>query len=83
MGIGEGRLTRKGTFELLKEGLDFGKQRWQRHSSRNNENKSVEKQSSLRHLDYRNVKDKAEKDPENEESWKVFKKDNDLVRTLF
>ena len=33
--------------------------------------------------DYRNVKDKAEKDPENEESWKVFKKDNDLVRTLF
>lgn len=43
----------------------------------------MEKQSSLRHLDYRNVKDKAEKDPENKESRKVFKKDNDLVRTLF
>ena len=28
-------------------------------------------------------KDKAAKDPENEESWDVFKKDNDLVRALF
>lgn len=39
--------------------------------------------SSLTHLDHRNVKDKATKDPEDKKSWNVSKKDNDLVKLCF
>lgn len=85
MGGDEGRLTRKGTFELSFDGgLDFSRRQWQRHLRSGNKNKPVKKTMYVvLGIWMISILKTSCKSPGNEESRTVFKKHNDFVKILF